>query len=136
QAVRLLEDYRKRMPEPPAADYYEVEDVCGRVSGISSMGRLRYVVLLAGKGTEDGRNVLLEFKESHPSAYDVSRHRQEDAAELNEVEAFRQRILAFGLAYADLAQRDWKRFVGHRTDLERCEEWAAALQPARAGPPT
>src|SRR5262249_18295223 len=33
QALRLLEDYRKRMPKAPAKDFYEVQDVCGRVSG-------------------------------------------------------------------------------------------------------
>src|SRR5262249_4563141 len=47
-------------------------------SGIGSMGRLRYVLLLAGKGTAEARNVLLEFKESLPSAYDVYRNRDKD----------------------------------------------------------
>jgi uncharacterized protein (DUF2252 family) len=212
QALRLLEDYRKRMQEPAAPNFYDVEDVCGRVSGIGSMGRFRYVVLLAGKGSKEARNVLLEFKEARPSAYDLYRQRQTDAAallgraerviamqrasqaasnqrlgfaldggmsfqvrelgphdrrlevkelknsadlrevvrvqaailartharaatrvvgvanplaELNERDAFCQRMLAFALAYADLAQRDWQRFVGHRADLEQCEKWAA-----------
>jgi uncharacterized protein (DUF2252 family) len=213
QARRLLEDYRKRMPDPPQADFYEVQDVCGRVSGIGSMGRLRYVVLINGKGNRDARNVLLEFKEARPSAYDLYRKRDTDAAalltraerviasqrlsqaasnarlgfavdgglsfqvrelgphdervdlkglrspaelhevarvqacilartharaaarvvgvanplaELNDAPAFIQRTLAFGLAYADLAQQDWKRFVGHRADLDHCEQWAGA----------
>jgi uncharacterized protein (DUF2252 family) len=82
QALRLLEDYRKRMPEPPTADYYTVEDVCGRVAGIGSMGRLRYAVLIAGKGSKDARNVLLEFKESRPSAYDLQRQRDGTAEAL------------------------------------------------------
>ena len=211
QALRLLEDYRKRMPSPAVADFYNVDDVCGRVSGIGSMGRLRYAVLVNGKGTKDARNVLLEFKEARPSAYDLYRQRQTDGeallhraervitvqrlsqvasnarlgfaenggmsfqvrelgphdrrlevkalkvppdlqgvarvqagilarvharaagrvvgvanplAELNEVEPFCQRILAFGLAYADLARRDWKLFVGRREELENCEKWA------------
>jgi uncharacterized protein (DUF2252 family) len=211
QALRLLDDYRRRMPPPTSADFYHVEDVCGRVSGIGSMGRLRYVVMVAGKGTRDARNVLLEFKEARPSAYDLCRQRETDEqalarraervitvqrqsqaasnprlgfandgamsfqvrelgphdlrldyqtlkniadhqgvartmagilartharaaarvvgvanplAELNEPAAFKQRILAFALAYAGLTQRDWKRFVGHRADLENCEQWA------------
>jgi uncharacterized protein (DUF2252 family) len=75
QAVRLLADYRARHHRDDVAkDYYEVDDVCGRVSGIGSMGRLRYVVLVHGKGGP-ARNVLLEFKESRPSAYDVCRGR-------------------------------------------------------------
>src|SRR5262249_1953327 len=50
--------------------------VCGRIAGIGSMGRLRYVLLLEGKGSGEDRNVLLEFKESRPSAYDVYRNRE------------------------------------------------------------
>src|SRR5262249_23567431 len=76
QALRLLADYRQRVDKGDAKeDFYKVEDVCGRVSGIVSMGRLRYVLLLAGKGSAEGRNVLLEFKEALPSAYDVYRNR-------------------------------------------------------------
>jgi uncharacterized protein (DUF2252 family) len=76
QAQRLLADYVKRLTHKPEfKDYYSVDDVCGRVAGIGSMGRLRYALLIAGKGREEGRNVLLEFKESLPSAYDTYRNR-------------------------------------------------------------
>ena len=77
QALRLLDDYKPRHPplKENHKDYYKVEDVCGRVSGVGSMSRLRYVVLLDGKGGADGRNVLIEFKESRPSSYDVYRGR-------------------------------------------------------------
>jgi uncharacterized protein (DUF2252 family) len=81
QARRLLEDYRKRMPAPTIPDYYKVDDVCGRVAGIGSMGRFRYAVLVHGKG-KDARNVLLEFKESRPSAFDLYRERETDAGAL------------------------------------------------------
>jgi uncharacterized protein (DUF2252 family) len=213
QALRLLADYRRRMPPPGPKDFYEVEDVCGRVSGIGSMGRFRYVVLVAGKGKAEARNVLLEFKEARPSAYDVYRQRETEPAALvqraeqvitvqkhsqaasnphlgfavdgamsfqvrelgphddrvdlrglknvarlqcvaevqagilarahaksaaraigpsnplaewTDPEVFGQRVLAFALTYADLARRDWLRFVGHRQDLENCEAWAAS----------
>jgi uncharacterized protein (DUF2252 family) len=83
QARRLLEDYRKRPEAPHGSDeYYAVEDVAGRVAGIGSMGRFRYAVLIAGKGTAEARNVILEFKESLPSAYDLYRKRDTDAAAL------------------------------------------------------
>lgn len=82
QALRLVEDYVRRMPKPATKNFYDVEDVCGRVSGIGSMGRLRYAVLVVGKGGEDARNLLLEFKESLPSAYDMHRQRETDAAAL------------------------------------------------------
>jgi uncharacterized protein (DUF2252 family) len=175
------------------------------------MGRLRYVVLVAGKGSKEARNVLLEFKEARPSAYDLYRNRDTEPAalasraervitmqrlsqaasnprlgvavdggqsfqvreigphdarvdakglkdptelpgvarvqaallartharaagrvvgvanplaELKDVDGFCQRTLAFALAYADLARRDWQRFVGQRAELDRCEEWA------------
>ncbi len=77
QALRLLNDYKTRH-EPvngDRKDFYKVDDVCGRVSGVGSMSRLRYVVLLDGKGDAENRNVLIEFKESRPSAYDVYRGR-------------------------------------------------------------
>jgi uncharacterized protein (DUF2252 family) len=212
QALRLLDDYRTRLAEKDRnKNHYEVEDVCGRVSGIGSMGRLRYAVLITGKGSEEGRNVLLEFKESRPSAYDVYRNREttpadlkvraervaavqrlsqavssprlgfavddtlsfqarelgpHDArvetkalkgsgqlegvarvqasilariharaamraigptnplAELADPDVFAQRVLAFALGYADLAQRDWTRFVGARSDIENVSNWA------------
>ena len=79
-AVRLLADYCRRMPDPPTPDYYKVEDVCGRIAGIGSMGRYRYAVLVVGKGTREARNALLEFKEARPSAYDLYRQRDTDAA--------------------------------------------------------
>ncbi len=78
QAARLVEDYRARSALGHGPAFFAVEDVAGRVSGIGSMGRLRYVVVIAGKG--DGKNVLLEFKESLPSAYDVCRGRELDDA--------------------------------------------------------
>jgi uncharacterized protein (DUF2252 family) len=84
QARRLLEDYRKRAPEPPTRDFFELQDICGRVSGIGSMGRLRYVVLLTGKGNREGRGVLLEFKEARPSAYDLYRGRADGPGVLAE----------------------------------------------------
>jgi uncharacterized protein (DUF2252 family) len=219
QALRLLEDYKKRQPEPPVKDFFEVEDVCGRVSGIGSMGRLRYAVLVDGKGSKDARNVLLEFKEARPSAYDLYRNRAGGAealagraervvtvqrlsqaassvrlgfavdggqsfqareigphdgrlngkdlrgpaellevarvqaailariharaagravgvanplAELEDEAGYSQRLLAFALAYADLARRDWQHFVGRRAELENCEGWAA--RPEAAAP--
>jgi uncharacterized protein (DUF2252 family) len=83
RALRLLADYLKHRKEsPPTKDYYHVEDVCGRVAGIGSMGRYRFAVLIAGKGSADARNVLLEFKESRPSAYDLYRNRDTNAAAL------------------------------------------------------
>jgi uncharacterized protein (DUF2252 family) len=82
RAARLLADYLSRRPAVANKDYYAVEDICGRVSGIGSMGRLRYVVLISGKGSDDARNVLLEFKEARPSAYDLCRNRDADAAAL------------------------------------------------------
>jgi uncharacterized protein (DUF2252 family) len=72
QARRLLEDYRKRPDSTPGSDdYFAIEDAAGRVAGIGSMGRYRYALLIAGKGTAAARNVILEFKESLPSAYDT-----------------------------------------------------------------
>jgi uncharacterized protein (DUF2252 family) len=214
QARRLVEDYRKRPGSAPGSDeYYAVEDVAGRVAGIGSMGRLRYAVLIGGKGTAEARNVILEFKESLPSAYDTGRQRDTDAAarrgraervaafqrrsqaasspflgvaldgdvsfqareisptadrvdfkqlggaagvatvaavqarilariharsvagavgptnplaELEDADVFCQRLLAFALAYADLTVRDYRVFVGRRSEIEDTARWAGA----------
>ncbi len=83
QAVRLLTHYREHHNNlPDKDDSFAVEDICGRVSGIGSMGRHRYVILLAGKGSTDARNTLLEFKEARPSAFDLYRSRDSDDAAL------------------------------------------------------
>jgi uncharacterized protein (DUF2252 family) len=77
-AMRLLEDYRKRMPPAPNDHFYDVQDICGRIAGNGSMGRLRYAVLVNGKGNTEARNVLLEFKEAYPSGYDLCLGRRPD----------------------------------------------------------
>jgi uncharacterized protein (DUF2252 family) len=94
RALRLLADYATRhCREDVPADFYEAEDVAGRVSGIGSMGRLRFVLLLRGKGSADGRNVLLEFKEAQPSGYDVARGRTVETLKRAEVVVDTQRRL-------------------------------------------
>ncbi len=47
-------------------------------------------------------------------------------AELQDAEAFCQRVLAFALEYADVVRRDWQQFVGARAELERVEGWAGS----------
>jgi uncharacterized protein (DUF2252 family) len=86
QALRLVADVRARQGGKQQDDFWAVEDVCGRVSGIGSMGRLRYAVLLVGKGSAAARNVLLEVKESMASAYDQARKRDKDAARTGRAE--------------------------------------------------
>lgn len=76
QAQRLLEDFRRRWNKPDTPpDFFDIHDICGRISGIGSMGRYRYVVLISGHGHDEKPNVMLEFKESRPSAYDIYRDR-------------------------------------------------------------
>lgn len=47
-------------------------------------------------------------------------------AELEGPEAFCQRVLAFALGYADVATRDWTRFVGARAQIDDVASWAGA----------
>ena len=211
RVLRLLDDYRRRPGPEVKEGYYAVEDACGRVSGIGSMGRFRYAVLLAGKGSDEARNVLLEFKESLPSSLDTARGTAPPAeafqghaehvvemqrksqpahnphlgiavdggvsfqarelgpadgrvvsralktgtlleglarvqgavlarihargalasvgparplAEVEDVDAFAGRVLAFALNYADQVGRDFKHFTGARADLENVAGWA------------
>ena len=110
QARRLLEDYRKRPGAPPGARRLLCRGGRGRAAsrGIGSMGRFRYAVLIAGKGAAQARNVILEFKESLPSAYDICRGRNTDAAALrgraDRVIAVQRRSQAASSAYLGVAQ--------------------------------
>lgn len=80
QARRLLEGYRaafaKELGEKDG--FLEALDIAGRVAGCGSLGRLRYVALLEGEGSRKAHNVILEFKEALPSAYDVACGRKID----------------------------------------------------------
>jgi uncharacterized protein (DUF2252 family) len=125
QARRLLDDYRKRPDAPAGSDeFYAVQDVAGRVAGVGSMGRYRYAVLIAGKGANEARNVILEFKESLPSAYDTARGRDTDAAALRgraeRVIAVQRRSQAAAGAYLGVAQDGERSFqareIGPATD--------------------
>ncbi len=189
--------------------FFDLHDVCGRISGIGSMGRHRFVALVSGKGHAEYRNVLLEFKEARTSALDLARgraeltcagraekvitcQRQSQAVssaylgwardgemsfqvreisphaervdwkklktpaqffdvlkvqseilgrihlrssrrlqgpvnawpDLEEVERFRQRMLAFALTYADIAYSDWRRFRAAGAELANVAAWA------------
>ena len=44
--------------------------------------------------------------------------------ELADTERFQQRVLAFALGYADVAQRDWTRFVAARAELDDVGRWS------------
>jgi uncharacterized protein (DUF2252 family) len=132
RAVRLLADYlKKRGEEKNAGDQYAVEDVCGRVAGIGSMGRFRWVVLVAGKGSEAARNVLLEFKEARPSAYDLYRGRDTDptalrarAARVIEVQRLSQAAVNRHLGYAEDAELSFQaRELGPQDQRIEATAW-------------
>jgi uncharacterized protein (DUF2252 family) len=82
RALRLLNHYARLQGKDPEDPYFAALDACGRVAGIGSMGRFRYAVLIAGKDPAGGRNVVLEFKEARPSAYDLERSRDTGDAAL------------------------------------------------------
>jgi uncharacterized protein (DUF2252 family) len=109
QAGRLLADYRTRQGKGEQESFWKVEDVCGRVAGIGSMGRYRYALLLAGKGSAEGRNVLLEFKEARPSAYDLYRNRDSGA------DALRKRAERVVTMQRE-SQAAANRYLGHAID--------------------
>jgi uncharacterized protein (DUF2252 family) len=46
--------------------FFQVIDVAGRLAGTASLGMMRYLLLVEGKGSPD-RNYLLDFKQAHPS---------------------------------------------------------------------
>ena len=53
--------------EQPSPKFFEVLDIGRRIAGTGSLGVVRFVVLVEGKGSPDG-NYLLDLKEAKPSA--------------------------------------------------------------------
>jgi uncharacterized protein (DUF2252 family) len=53
--------------EQPNPKFFRVLDIGRRIAGTGSLGVVRYVVLVEGKGSPDG-NYLLDIKEARPSA--------------------------------------------------------------------
>jgi uncharacterized protein (DUF2252 family) len=81
QAERLYRDYRERAMKLPreSRHFFDPVDIAGRIAGCGSLGRLRYVVLIEGEDDQEAKDVLLEIKESLPSAFDLARGRGDDA---------------------------------------------------------
>jgi uncharacterized protein (DUF2252 family) len=59
-----LRDFAKEQPEPK---FFDVLDIARRIAGTGSLGLERYTVLVAGRGTTNGR-FLLDLKVANPSA--------------------------------------------------------------------
>ncbi len=84
-------------------DFFRVLDIGRRIAGTGSLGLLRYVVLVAGKGSPDD-NILLDLKESRPSALAPSLARLSIAQpawadEANRIAAIQQRMQAVEHAF-------------------------------------
>ena len=60
----FLRDYAATQDDP---GFYTMLDAARRIAGTGSLGLMRFVVLVEGKGSPDG-NYLLDIKESLPSA--------------------------------------------------------------------
>jgi len=75
RAELLLSDYVRRLGAKARTEpgFYDVQDACGRIAGCGSLGRYRFVLLIAGHGDEDGRDLLLEIKEALPGGLDLCR---------------------------------------------------------------
>jgi uncharacterized protein (DUF2252 family) len=62
--IRFVAQFAATQPDPK---FYEVRDVARRIAGTGSLGVMRFVVLVEGKGSPDG-NYLLDIKHAKPSA--------------------------------------------------------------------
>jgi uncharacterized protein (DUF2252 family) len=60
----LLEDWAATQPEPK---FFKILDVAGRIAGTGSLGVVRYVLLVEGKGSPN-QNYLLDLKQERPSS--------------------------------------------------------------------
>jgi len=68
RVCRSVEAFGKQIGK---GDAFAVQDVCGRIAGIGSLGVPRYLVLVKGEGTND-RGRLLDVKAVLPSAVAAS----------------------------------------------------------------
>lgn len=71
QVVEFMDGFAAGQPTPA---FFKVLDVGRRIAGTGSLGVVRYVVLVEGKGSPDG-NYLLDLKEAKPSALAPHLHR-------------------------------------------------------------
>jgi uncharacterized protein (DUF2252 family) len=62
--IQAIDNWAATQPNP---DFFEVLDVGFRLAGVGSLGLDRYLILVAGKGSQD-RNYLLDFKQQPSSA--------------------------------------------------------------------
>jgi uncharacterized protein (DUF2252 family) len=67
ERVHLEEWFETWAKQQPDAEFYRLLDVAQRIAGVSSLGLRRYLLLVEGKGSPD-RNLLLDLKQSRPSA--------------------------------------------------------------------
>lgn len=114
QARALHADYltRTRPRKDRGPDFFEIEDVSGRTAGCGSLGRLRYVVLVRGEDARQAKDVILEYKESLPSAYDEARGRKTDRkSRRNRAAEVAEATHAFQLQSGP--------FVGHARDRDQ-----------------
>lgn len=83
-------------------DFFEVLDVARRIAGNGSLGVDRYVILVRGKGSPDG-NELLDLKEALPSAVlpRVATAQPAWRAEAERVVAIQRRMQAVPMAFLE-----------------------------------
>ena len=131
RAKRLLSDYVRRLGDKARKEpgFYDVEDICGRTAGCGSLGCYRFAVAIAGHGDDEGKNLLLEFKEALPSGYDFCRaapmppQAECRAAEVADVARQMQTVSNRYLGYAVDGDASFQvREIGPR---ERRLEWKA-----------
>lgn len=64
KVTRFIDSYAATQPNP---GFFKVLDVARRIAGTGSLGVIRYIILVEGKGSPDG-NYLLDLKQAKPSA--------------------------------------------------------------------
>lgn len=100
ERVRALIEERARQHANP--DFFEVLDVARRIAGNGSLGVDRYVILVRGKGSPDG-NELLDLKEALPSAVlpRVATPQPAWRSEAERVVAIQRRMQAVPMAFLE-----------------------------------
>ena len=127
----FMHEFAATQPDPA---FYRALDVARRIAGTGSLGVERYVILVRGKGSRDG-NELLDLKAALPSALGARLKTVQPRwkSEAHRIVAVQQRLQAASIAFLHPVMMDGRYFVlralqpaQDRIDLSRAD--AAELE--------
>jgi uncharacterized protein (DUF2252 family) len=109
EVTKWLGDFAKSRENP---EFFKVLDVARRVAGTGSLGLIRYIVLVEGKGSPDS-NYLLDLKEAAGSSLVPALEKKQPrwTTEAQRVVELQQRCQAMPMAFLNAIRADGRSYV-------------------------